>query len=364
MRILQIGKFYPIRGGVEKVMYDLTSGISARGIDCDMLCATLEAAPGVIKLNDHGRVICVKALAKLAGTMIAPGMISYLRRHKGEYDIIHIHHPDPMAALALRLSGYKGRVILHWHSDIVSQKEFFFLYRPLQNWLTRRAEKIAGTTPVYVAQSPHLSAVREKCTYVPIGISPVPVASGDAIRARFHGKRILLSIGRLVPYKGYAYLIDAMQYLPADYILFIGGEGPLRRQLEERVTELGLQDRITLMGYLPDGDVPALYAACDVFVLSSVMKTEAFGIVQIEAMSCEKPVVATQIPESGVSWVNAHGVSGINVQPCDPEALAQGIEQAYARKEELGRGARALFLERYTLDAMIDKTIKIYENES
>ena len=112
MKVLQLGKFYPIRGGVEKVMWDLTSGLSARGIDCDMLCAELEKDE-IIHLNEHGRVICVKAWMKKAATMIAPKMVSWLRKHKDEYDIIHVHHPDPMACLALRLSGYKGRVILH-----------------------------------------------------------------------------------------------------------------------------------------------------------------------------------------------------------------------------------------------------------
>ena len=128
MKVLQLGKFYPIRGGVEKVMWDLTRGLSERGITCDMLCATLKSDPvdppdqarctvtpegKVIRFNDSGRVICVPALAKKAATMLSPAMIRWMRRHAAEYDLIHIHHPDPMAALALRLSGYRGRVILH-----------------------------------------------------------------------------------------------------------------------------------------------------------------------------------------------------------------------------------------------------------
>lgn len=107
MKILQIGKFYPIRGGVEKVMLDLTEGLSERGVDCDMLCAS--ETPQVIELNGHGRVVCVKALAKWAATMISPGMVHWMRRTCREYDVVHIHHPDPMACLALFLSGYRGK---------------------------------------------------------------------------------------------------------------------------------------------------------------------------------------------------------------------------------------------------------------
>ena len=363
MKILQLGKFYPVRGGVEKVMYDLTAGISERGLDCDMLCATLAKKGSTLNLNAHGRVICIKAYAKLSGTMIAPGMISWLRSHRKEYDIIHIHHPDPMATLALWLSGYKGRVILHWHSDIVAQKEFFFLYKPLQNWLVRRADKIVCTTPVYFRKSPHLAKALPKCDFVPIGIKPIEgdAARAEELRARFPGKKILLSVGRLVPYKGYEYLLDAMTLLPDDYHLVIGGEGPLRRDLEDRIVDKDLVDKVTMLGLVPEDELHAWFRACDIFVLASIMKTEAFGIVQIEAMSCGKPVVATNIPGSGVPWVNREGQSGVNVEPRDPKALADGILKAVGNAETYGKGAKELFEERFTLPMMIDNTLKIYE---
>ena len=111
-----------------------------------MLCATLDA-PQVIEFNPHGCCICLKAWKKVAATMICPAMIGWMRSHCREYDIVHVHHPDPMACLALRLSGFKGRVVLHWHSDILKQKGLLKLYLPLQRWLIRRADRIVGTTP-------------------------------------------------------------------------------------------------------------------------------------------------------------------------------------------------------------------------
>lgn len=379
MKILQLGKFYPIRGGVEKVMRDLTEGLSERGVRCDMLCAKLPSVPVdtkdlgkekvskevlAIQLNPYGRIICVKALAKWAGTMISPAMISYLKAHCREYDIIHIHHPDPMAALALFLSGYKGRVIVHWHSDIVSQKLLLLFYKPLQNWMLRRAEQIVGTTPVYVKNSPHLKHFQPKCTAVPIGILPVPMKEADIARIRmsFMAKYHILSVGRLVPYKGYQYLIAAMQYLPESFELQIVGEGPLRSRLEKFIRENHLEHRVSLPGYLPEGDeFNALFGACDVFVLPSIIKTEAFGIVQIEAMSCGKPVVATTIPGSGVSWVNKDGVSGMNVPPRNAQMLATAIQRVLGNREKYSNGARHLYEERYTLDNMINNVLKIYE---
>ena len=379
MRILQLGKFYPIRGGVEKVMWDLTRGLAGRGVACDMLCAKL---PGdgidpvdrpyhgivdgveVLRFPDGRTVWCVKAWAKKAATMLSPAMVRWLRRHREEYDIVHVHHPDPMAALALRLSGFRGKVVLHWHSDILSQRLLLLLYRPLQSWLIRRADAIVGTTPAYLQASPWLTAVQGKCVAVPIGIEPVRFDpdKAQAFRDRYPGKRIILSIGRLVPYKGFRYLVDVLGRLPDAYHLVIGGTGPLREELEAQIRENGLDGRVTLLGYVPSEDLPSWYGACDLFVLSSVMKTEAFGIVQIEAMSCGKPVVATRIPGSGVAWVNQEGVSGLNVPPEDAAALAEAIRRVADGRERFGADARRLFQERYTFDGMIDGILTVYHS--
>ncbi|MBQ3766757.1 MAG: glycosyltransferase [Bacteroidales bacterium] len=367
MKVLQLGKFYPIRGGVEKVMWDLTGGLSARGIDCDMLCAELEKDE-IIHLNGHGRVICLKAWRKMAATMIAPKMVSWLRKHKGEYNIIHVHHPDPMACLALRLSGYKGRVILHWHSDILKQKTLLRFYAPLQRWLIRRADTIVGTTPVYLKESPYLKDVQDKTVALPIGIKPVTFNERIAAewKERYPGRKLVVSIGRLVPYKGYGYLVAAAKHLGPDYQVLIVGDGPVRENLEEDIRINGVDGNVKLLGYVEDEEMHALLAACDVFVLSSIMKTEAFGIVQIEAMSLGKPVVATKVPESGVSWVNADGESGLNVPIKDSEALAKAIRTICtdaSLHEKFSKGALERFDRLFTLEGMIDKTIKIYNDE-
>lgn len=385
MKILQLGKFYPIRGGVEKVMWDLTVGLAERGIRCDMLCAVLPGeqvdeehqfmvvkdSPEALELSmgPYGRVIGVRAVAKKAGTMLSPAMIRWLRRHASEYDIIHVHHPDPMAALALWCSGYKGRVFLHWHSDILRQKVLLFFYSPLQSWLIRRAERIIGTTPVYIRESPFLSRVQDKVTYVPIGIQPViydPRAAAR-IRALYPGRKIVFALGRLVPYKGFSTLISAAARLGSDYIVLIGGKGPLQETLEHQIAELGVQDRVKLLGFISSEDLPAMFGACDIFAMSSDQKTEAFGIVQIEAMSCGKPVVATRIPHSGVSWVNQDGVSGLNVPPGDPKNFAFAIRRI-CDTETSYQGFAAGAMERYedifTSRQMIDKIINVYEKKA
>ena len=349
MKILQLGKFYPIHGGVEKVAYDLMTGLSERNIPCDMLCAVSQGKSRIIPVNKCARVIGCHTWLKAASTMISPTM-------------------DPMACLSLYLSGYKGKVILHWHSDIQRQKFLLKLYRPLLRWLLRRADWIIGTTPVYLSESPHLQGFQHKTICLPIGVEPMcPDSEAVAsIKRSFPGRKIVFSLGRLVPYKGYKYLIAAAQYLKDDFVILIGGMGELKEELQKEINELRLQHKVKLLGRISDEDLPAYYGACDVFCLSSIQKTEAFGIVQIEAMSCGKPVVATRIPQSGVAWVNAHGVSGLNVMPGNAIELAQAIEAITENKDTYARysaGAKERYHELFTKKRMIEKCLNIYCHE-
>lgn len=365
-RVLQLGKFYPICGGVEKVAYDLMSGLSEQNVYCDMMCAATNGESRTISVNDYAKVICCHTLAKVAATMISPAMIFALKKVQDQYDIIHVHHPDPMACLALLLSGYKGKVVLHWHSDIQKQRILLRLYSPLQKWLIRRADKIVGTSPVYLSESPFLQKVQHKTVCLPIGVDPMcPDAAGvRKIKDRYKGKKIIFSLGRLVTYKGYEFLIAATKYLKDNYMILIGGTGALREKLQEEINSMHLRGKVKLLGHVSDEELPSYYGACDVFCLSSVQKTEAFGIVQIEAMSCGKPVVATKIPHSGVSWVNAHEESGINVVPGDAYALAKAIESiaengaAYDRYSE---GALNRYKKLFTKEKMIAKCKELYD---
>lgn len=371
MRILQLGKFYPVSGGIEKVMVDLQQGLSQQGLICDMLCCHAEvgALRRVIEVAPNAHIICDKSLLKKFSTMFSIQMMVELRRICCNYDIIHVHHPDPMAAFALLLSGYKGKVVVHWHSDILSQRLLLQLYMPLQNWMLRRADVVVGTTPIYIQQSPHLQAVQEKCTYLPIGIRSVMWNDSEVahIRAQYPGKKIIFSLGRLVYYKGFEYLIDAARQLLDDYMILIGGSGELKSKLQQQIDDNALSSKVKLLGRISDAELPNYFRACDLFCLSSVQKTEAFAIVQVEAMSCGRPVVATRIPESGVSWVNAHGISGVNVPVRDSGALAEAFVSILEDKtlyKRYSEGARHRFEQIFQFDEMIEKCLNIYRGLS
>lgn len=354
-------------------MYNLTQGLGENGIECDMLCCaypdgSIANKRQTIRIGGNSRIIVVPSIANVASTIISTAMIAELRRlvRERQYDIIHIHHPDPMATVALFLSPYKGKVIVHWHSDIVKQKTLLRFYLPFQNWLLKRADRIVGTSPVYVAGSEHLARWQFKTSYLPIGIDalePDP-AGAQLVRDRFPGKKIVFALGRAVHYKGFQFLVDSARYLPQDYVIVIGGSGILLPELERQAKDLGVSDRVFFPGFIPDSQLPSWFGACSVFALSSIMKTEAYAIVQIEAMSCFKPVVSTQIEGSGVSWVNAHKDSGLVVSPRDGKAIAKAISDICQDPDTYAgycQRAGQRFAAHFTMERMISSCMDIYE---
>ena len=367
MKILQLGKFYPIKGGVERVMYDLLEGISEQRIQVDMLCASDCNKSHEIIVNDYAKIYCTATWIKMLATMISPQMIWKLRAIASEYEIIHVHHPDPMATLALFLSGYKGKVVLHWHSDILKQKIALKLIMPLQNWLINRADVIVGTTPKYLEESPYLQKAKLKKIAIPIGIDTVLCDNNkvDEIKKRYENKTIIFSLGRLVGYKGFSYLIESALSLPDDYVVLIGGGGPLKAELENQINRLELHNKVHLLGRISEEELPSYFAACDVYVMSSIWKTEAFGIVQIEAMSCGKPIVATKIPGSGVSWVNEDKVTGLNVEPENADEIADAILKITSNREAYmtySNNAKKRYEQLFQKEMMIEKCLALYKN--
>lgn len=364
MKILQLGKFWPVMGGVEKVMFDLTQGLSERGIECDMLCAASDGPTQEIRLNAKGRVVAVNSLLKAKSTMISPVMISRLRRTAADYDIIHVHHPDPMAALALYLSGYKGRVVLHWHSDILRQRILKQLYLPLQGWLLKRADTVICTSPNYAEGSSELQIAAPKLKCIPIGVAPVKPDEKrvSEIAQEVAGRKVIFSLGRLVPYKGYHNLILAARDLPDDYLVVIAGSGPLEPQLKKLIADNRLGSKVIMPGRISDRDRDAWMAVASVFCLPSVEKTEAFGIVLIESMSIGLPLITTVIPGSGTSWVNAHGISGSNVSRNCPQEIAEAAINIIdnGRLGDYRENARKRWVEKFTVGRFIDNIVNLY----
>jgi glycosyltransferase involved in cell wall biosynthesis len=371
-RCLQISKFYPpINGGIETTVRDIAEGLTRQSWSVEILCSHTDRNTVV-----ETGVIPVTRLAswgEVASTSMSPSLVSYLFRRQSEFEIIHVHLPNPMANLALLLTRPSAKVVVHWHSDIVKQKRLLKLYEPLQDWLLRRADAILATSPPYAQSSSWLQPHMNKVHFVPNCIrdpesfvdSAVRQQRAAAIRAKFPGKKLVFALGRMTYYKGFDVLVAAARDLGDDTLVLLGGKGKLLDRLKAQARSLGVDHKVHFLGRIEDEELPGYYEAADVFCLPSLMRSEAFGLVMVEAMSYRKPVVATRIPGSGVTWVNVHGETGLNVEPGDPADLARTLKQLLNDPElaqALGAGGRRRFEHNFTLDKMIGALTQVYSS--
>lgn len=365
MKILHLGKFYPpTHGGIERIIAELVQRCNAIGFCVDVLCANecLKTVVDDFYIDDKSfRVIRAASFGKIASTAISPMMIHYLRDMGKQYDIIHIHHPDPMAALALFLSGSKAKIVLQWHADILRQKQLLKFYNPLLRWLIRRADVVVGATKAHIYDSDYSNLILHKSMIIPFAIAPLIPQKRciELPKQRFK----IFALGRLVSYKGFRYLIESAKELNDDFLILIGGDGVLYDELKRQIHQLGLGERVCLLGALSAQECYNYFEQCDVFVLPSIERTEMFGIVQVEAMAFGKPIVSTCIERSAVSYVNRDGESGLVVLARDSLALANAFKRLkddamlYAK---LSQGAKERVVE-FLPENVIPQWKKMYE---
>lgn len=359
--VLQIGKYYPPHsGGMESHVEALVSGLQTdaelRVVVCgDRRRETLEVRDGVA-VSRAGRWF------EVASTAFCPGMIPLVA--KDTSSVVHLHLPNPMGCLAYLASGHAGKLVVTYHSDVVRQRRLARLFEPLLNEILARSAAIIVSTKEYLASSVALAPYRDKAHIIPFGINLEEFANPDwaavhGIRSQY-GDQLVLAVGRLVYYKGFEYLIRAMQFTPGRLVLI--GDGPLRKSLTALASSLGLDQRISFLGNLPDREKLPYFRAAKVFAFPSIARSEAFGIAQIEAMAAGTPVVNTRL-DSGVPAVSLDGVTGLTVAPKDPAALAAAISTLLtdsALHERLARAARVRAEKEFSQTVMVARTRRVY----
>lgn len=369
MKILQFGKFYPpSMGGIQQVMYEISEGVSKEGYICDVLCSNTEAKY-VEDQYDKYTVFRTISYGIFLSTSITPQLIYKLWKLAPKYDLIHVQAPDPMAFLALFLVRPKAKVVIHWQSDIVRQKRTRKLFLPLQNWVLKFADKIIVTSKNYAKYSPCLKNFMAKVEVIPLGVSNELFISNkinvNNIQTKYGSKKIILAIGRLVSYKGFMYLVEAAKYLNDDFIVLIAGKGYEEERLTNIITANKLQGKVELLGYISEEEKYDYLEACSIFCLPSITKAEAFGVAIIEAMSFSKPIVSTNMHDSGISWVNKDGETGMQVDIESPEQLANAFKKLSENQElydTMAKNSLIRFNKLFTGKKMVDKTIELYKS--
>jgi rhamnosyl/mannosyltransferase len=295
---------------------------------------------------------------------VAPGLFQAMRRARG--DVMVLHEPNPWALLAYAVCRPRIPLIVWFHSEVVRPRlQYTLFYAPVARPAYRDARAIIVSSPELARHAAALRADRARVRVVPFGIDgarwmPTPDVSARACEIRgASGLPIVLFAGRLVPYKGVDVLLNAVAPLPVRTIVV--GEGPMRDAWTALARAQGIGDRVTFTGEVGDDELRACMAACDVFVLPSITRAEAFGYVQLEAMASGKPVVSTDLT-SGVPWVNRHGETGLVVPPRDAGALRAALERLirdHALRDAFGRAGRARVVQEFSLKQMADRFVAV-----
>ena len=393
MRVTMVNKYYPPHlGGIEYHLRDLATALAAQpGCSVRVLVAN-EGRETVTETVDAVDVVRLSRAFAYASTPVALGMkraIAAEASRPDAPDVIHLHFPYPWGEVSwLRAQGrsapsgagaaavtHAARCVpsvLTYHSDIVRQKVLLAVYEPLLKRVLERVDLVVASSPNMVEHSPYLSRISNKCRVVPFGIhterfeaTPERTARAATLRttlAPSRGERpIVLFVGRLIYYKGADVLVRAMAHVDADLVMV--GRGPLRADLEALASSSGISGRVRFLDPLDDDDLAAWYHAADVFCLPSGARSEAFGLVQLEAHASGKPVVSTALT-TGVPFVNQHGVTGLVVAPGDAGALAEALGALAGDdglRTRLGRQAQERAVAEFSIPRMVERTLAVYD---
>jgi len=366
VKVLHLGKFYPpAKGGMEAILQ-----LICRETSSYVHNRVIVANDRFVRSEEKDRAVDVVRLAVVArvgAVALCPGFPLQLAREHA--DIIVLHEPNPMALVAYFIARPEGRLIVWFHSEVIRPNwRYRLFYRPFLQFALSRATRIVVSSPALAHTAEALREWQGKCVVIPFGVEQASdldaaetAARAEEIRSQSGGP-IVLFVGRLVPYKGVDVLLDAMRSISAALVLV--GDGPLRQELQRKAESAGIADRVRFAGEVTAEELAALYRACELVVLPSVTRQEAFGVVQIEAMARGKPVVSTRVG-TGVDWVNLDGETGLVVPPGDAAALGAAIDRLLrdpVERQTMGAAGQERARSVFAVDGMVNSILSLYHD--
>jgi len=331
-RVLHTYKIYKpeVEGGIPAVISVLTA-MAGPEIDNEVLTARRR---GWFRRLTDGKtpVIAVSSLGDISSLPVAPSFPFWARARAKANDIFVHHVPFPLGDLAIAAFGLpkSTALIVHWHGDIDGRPLLKRLLAPMFHRALARADAVVVSDQIMVTNSPFLRRIAAKCVVIPYGIDTAFWRTlDDTARARVAAlrekyPRLIVALGRLVPYKGYEVLLRAMARVDNAQLIIIG-DGPLRQDLADLARDMKIADRVEFAGRLPKDDAKIVVHAASVFVMPSNTIGEAFGLAQVEAMAAGRPIVNTDLPTT-VPKVARHNLEGLTVPPNDDVGLADALQ--------------------------------------
>ncbi len=341
IKITHITRYaHPHIGGIEAVINQINECLSDEEYEKEVICCSNTDKSSIENGVKYTRC---KYLFEIFSNTFSPSFLWELS--KVDTNILHYHMPFIFAVIAHFIARPKyKKLVITYHSDIIGydkiMKPFWYIYKKFID----KTDKIHTLSPNIIDSSKIIKPYKSKCFVVPQGISTnenFDEEKVNNIKEKYGNKKILFSLGRLVKYKGFIYAIEAMKNVK-DAVYLIGGSGPLKETFENYIKENNLTEKVVLLGCVDNNELNNYYKACDIFLFPSIMQSEAFGIVQLEAMKHSKPVINTNLG-TGVNYVSIGGETGLTVEPKDSEQLANAINKLLNYDDlrlEYGKNAR------------------------
>jgi rhamnosyl/mannosyltransferase len=368
---------------MEHFMRDLLVALSRHGVEVGALVHHHKPGiPSSFEMIDNVPVWRLEIWGHLSFVPIAPAFPNVLLEciNNWKPDIIHFHFPNASPFWALGIcQAQKIPWIIHWHADVVQSnfnkalKLLYPLYAIPERLFMKKTNVIIATSPDYLRSSKPLADFHDKCVVIPLGIdanridSPSPSSLKWAEEAWGKAPFRILSVGRLSYYKGFDVLIKAISLLPEDVKLHIVGTGYLEKSLRNLTRQMGLENRIIFHGYLPQEQLVALFRSCHCFALASIERTEAFGIVLLEAMLHGKPVVASNLEGSGMRWLVKNAQCGLLFEPGNALDCAEKIlwlKNNLQDASKYGKAGKTFLLDYLLIDHIAEKITTVYQSLS
>ena len=333
-------------GGLQEAIRQIALATGAQGVANTIFTLSPQPAPSLL-LRPEARVVRCRSWMAPASCDIG-GVASFkaFERLTREVDVLHYLFPWPFADVLHALTRPDKPVVLTYISDVVRQRWLGAAYAPLMWHTLRQARVIVANSPTYARTSPVLSHpdIRGKVRIIPLGIeeSSYPKDGDNAVFNRLGveaDEPYFLFIGVLRYYKGVQFLVRAAKTLGAKVV--IAGSGPEGANLQALAATEGA-DNVVFAGQVSDTEKVALLKHCLALVLPSHLRSEAYGMVLLEASMFGRPLISCEIG-TGTSYVNAHEETGFVVEPQSPAALALAMNTLLnddALSARMGEAAR------------------------
>lgn len=377
-RIIHLSKYYPPdRGGIETHVQTLAQSQAAMGAEVHVVCVnafdqkgelsnktqTIEEKDGDVSVIRMGRLL------SLARFDICPELPTKLcQLVKEPNTLLHLHTPNPTMLMALTILRNRLPLVITHHSDVIKQKILKYGLRPFEHLVYSKSSQILTTSSPYIQGSKFLHFYHNKLSYLPLGLDASnysqpnhkAVAFSHSLKEKYKGP-IWLAVGRLVYYKAFHIAIEALRLVPGTLVII--GVGPLEQELKTLAKKLGVENRIVWLGRVSEDELVGAYHAATSLWFPSNVRSEGFGLVQVEAMASGCPVINAKIPCSGVPWVSRHEQEGLTVPINDSVAFAEAAQRILSEsglRNRLVKASRKR-AEYFNHKTMAQRSFKFYE---